>query len=210
VVTAQRAKPSCTPLESGDRLKRDEFERRYSERPDIKKAELVEGVVYVASPVRIPEHAEPHAHVVFWLGSYVARHPECRFADNGTVRLDDENELQPYAMLFRAKASGGQASIDDDGFLEGAPELIVEVAASSAAYDLGPKKEAYRRNGVREYVVWQILEGRIDWFQLTDSDFERVEPDATGVIESSVFAALRLNVPAMLQGDLAAVAGSIG
>ena len=32
------------PLESGDHLTRHEFERRYQARPDIKKAELIEGV----------------------------------------------------------------------------------------------------------------------------------------------------------------------
>jgi len=39
-------------LESGDHLTHEEFHRRYLERPDIKKAELVEGVVYVSSPGR--------------------------------------------------------------------------------------------------------------------------------------------------------------
>ena len=59
MTTAERSAPVCIPLESGDRLTRAEFERRYSARPDIKKAELIEGVVYVATPVRIEEHARP-------------------------------------------------------------------------------------------------------------------------------------------------------
>ncbi|MGE0599404.1 MAG: Uma2 family endonuclease [Dehalococcoidia bacterium] len=203
--TAVRELPTCTPLESGDRLNRAEFERRCSERPDIKKAELVEGVVYVASPVRIPEHAEPHGFMVFWLNAYRARHPEYRVADNGTVRLDDQNEPQPDVMMFRT----GPGRIDSDGYLAGAPELAVEIAASSASYDLGPKMEAYRRNGVREYVVWQILEHRIDWFRLVDDSFVAVHP-AGGNIESAEFPGLRLNVDAMLAGDLAAVQAALG
>lgn len=86
--------------------------------------------------------------------------------------------------------------------------MAAEVSASSASYDLGPKKEAYRRTGVREYIVWQILEERIDWFRLVDGAYEPVAP-ADGVIESSEFPGLRLNVAAMLAGDLAAVQAAL-
>jgi len=165
-------------------------------------------VVYVASPVRIPQHAEPHGDVVFWLKAYQLLHRDCRVADNGTVRLDEQNEPQPDVMLFRRPERGGQAVVDDDGYLEGAPELVAEVSASSASYDLGPKMEAYRRNGVREYVVWQILEERIDWFRLTDGKYEPVAPTG-GVIESVEFPGLRLDVSAMLAGDLAAVQAAL-
>lgn len=40
------SKPSI-PLENGDRLSRFEFEHRYQAMPELKKAELVEGVVYI-------------------------------------------------------------------------------------------------------------------------------------------------------------------
>lgn len=204
MTTIVRRTTTCLPLESGDRLTRDEFERRYETRPDIKKAELVEGVVYVASPVRIPQHAEPHGDMVFWLKAYQALYPECRVADNGTVRLDEENEPQPDVMMFRNRPG----RIDDDDYLAGAPELVVEVSASSASYDLGPKMEAYRRNGVREYVVWQILEERIDWFRLTGGGYETVAPK-DGVLESAEFPGLRLNVVAMMAGDLAGVQAAL-
>lgn len=207
---AERTTPRCLPLESGDRLTRAEFERRYSTRADIKKAELIEGVVYVSSPVRIPEHAEPHGHVVTWLGVYVARHPEARLADNGTVRLDADNEPQPDVMLFRRSEAGGQAVIDEDGYLEGAPELVVEIAASSASHDLGAKMNVYRRNGVREYIVWQILEARIDWFELVEGVYEAKRANSAGVFESAVFPGLRLDGAAMLRGDLAAVLKGLG
>lgn len=210
MTTVERPKASGLPLESGDRLTRDEFERRYCTRPDIKKAELIEGVVYVASPVRITEHAEPHAFMAFWLGSYVANHPECRIADNGTVRLDPDNEPQPDVMMFVDPSAGGQARLGSDGYLEGAPELVVEISASSASYDLGAKMDAYRRNGVREYIVWQILEERIDWFRLEGGSFQAVKPNSAGTIESAVFPGLRLDVPAMLAANLKAVAAALG
>ncbi|MBI2765678.1 MAG: Uma2 family endonuclease [Chloroflexi bacterium] len=193
------------PLESGDRLTRGEFERRYTCRPDIKKAELIEGVVYVASPVRIRKHARPHIRMAAWLVVYESRTPGTISADNGTVRLDLDNEPQPDAFLAWDEEHGGEARLDDNDYLDGAPELVVEVAASSAAYDLHDKLRAYRRNGVREYIVWQILEERIDWFELKDGEYAAVAPDERGVIESKVFPGLRLAVAEMLAGNIGAV-----
>jgi Uma2 family endonuclease len=191
-------------LESGDRLTREEFHRRYSACPDIKKAELVEGVVYVASPIRFDRHAQKHFLVVTWLGTYVALTPGVEpGGDNGTIFLDDGNEVQPDAFLWRPEPGGPR--LTDDGYIEGAPQLIVEVSASSVSYDLHDKLEAYRRNRVREYVVWRTLDAAIDWFRLRDGAYVRIEPDADGVIESEQFPGLRLHVPSMLAGDLAAV-----
>lgn len=141
---------------------------------------------------------------------YRAKNPTVRVADNGTVRLDADNEPQPDAMLFLNADRGGQSVIDDDGYLQGAPELVVEVSASSASLDLGAKMNVYRRNGVREYVVWQIMEERIDWFRLVEGVYEPVAPNAQGIVESAVFPGLRLDVAAMLRGDLAAVLAALG
>jgi Uma2 family endonuclease len=190
-------------LESGDHLTREEFHRRYLARPDIKKAELVEGVVYVASPIRIDRYAEPTGAVLLWLGTYAYQIPGLRFGDNGTAYLDGGNEVQPDAFLWRPEPGG--ARLTEDGYFEGAPQLIVEVAASSVSYDLHDKKEAYRRNGVREYVVWRVLDRAIDWFRLHDGQYFLVEPAADGMVESSEFPGLRLHVESMLDGDLTAV-----
>jgi len=190
-------------LESGDRLAREEFHRRYCARPDINRAELVEGVVYVVSPLRFDLHAEPHAGAVTWLGTYAATTPGVRLGDNATVYLDAENEVQPDAILWREEAGG--PLITADHYIEGSPQLVVEVAASSASYDLHDKLEAYRRNGVREYVVWRVLDEAIDWFRLYEGEYVRVEPDARGVIESEAFPGLRLDVAKLVAGDLAGV-----
>lgn len=204
---AEKPTGKCIPLESGDRLTRAEFERRYSARPDIKKAELIEGVVYVASPVHFEEHAEPHGFMLHWLWTYRLRHPGVRVGDNGTVRLDRDNEAQPDAFMFK---EGGRAGRTSDDYLEGAPELVAEIAASSAAHDMNAKMHIYRRNGVREYVVWQIYDERVDWFRLNaDGVYEPAMPGEGGIIDSEVFPGLRLDVPALLRGDLAAVIAAI-
>ena len=190
-------------LESGDRLTRCEFERRYAARPDIRKAELIEGVVYVASPARATSHGGPHAAVHVLLGTYAAFTPGTLHLDNATVRLDLDNEFQPDAALLVRSESGGQSRISDDDYIEGAPELVVEVAASSASHDMHDKLNVYRRNGVREYLVWRTLDERIDGFELVDDEYRPLLADDTGVIRSKVFPGLRIDIDALLGGDVA-------
>jgi Uma2 family endonuclease len=207
MATAPNLYPS---LENGDRLTREEFHRRYQMRPDIRKAELVRGVVYVASPTRLGAHADPHSLVALWLRAYEATTPGVRVGVEGTVYLADDDEVQPDAFMFWLPPRGSRARETADDYVEGAPDLVVEIAASSASYDLHDKKEAYRRAGVREYVPWRVLDGAIDWFRLQDGAFIPVAPDANGIIESAVFPGLRLGVAAMLAGDTAAVLAALG
>ncbi len=138
------------PLQNGDRLMRYEFERRYRAMPHLKKAELIEGVVYMSSPVRHQSHGRPHAQIMGWLAAYYAAVPGLDLSDNSTVRLDMDNEVQPDALLRLEAEVGGQSRIGDDDYLEGTPELIVEIAASRATYDLHDKLHVYRRSGGQE------------------------------------------------------------
>lgn len=190
------------PLENGDRLTRAEFERRYSSMPNLKKAELIEGVVYMGSPVRVI-HGQPHAQVMTWLGTYWIATPGIALLDNTTVRLDADNEPQPDALLRIEK--GGQTTISEDGYLEGAPEFIAEIAASSASYDLRDKLRVYRRNQVQEYLIWQVNEQKIDWFRLREGEYIALPSDATGTIKSEIFPGLWLAVPALIAGNLVEV-----
>lgn len=191
-----------TVLENGDRLTRQEFERRYQALPQIKKAELIEGVVYVPSPLRFEKHAKPHACIIGWLALYSAATPGVDLADNATVRLDWDNEPQPDALLRIATEKGGQSHINEDDYVEGASESIAEIASSSASYDLHDKLTAYRRNGVQEYIVWQIYDQKLDWFSLQNGQYVNLVPDQEGVIRSQVFPGLNLPVEALLSGNL--------
>ena len=155
---ASQSPPKLLPLENGDHLSRHEFERRYAGMPHLKKAELIEGVVYVPAALRYRRHGKPHSDIMGWLATYAAFTPGTEAADNTTVRLDLDNEPQPDALLRIDEACGGQSRISDDDYVECAPELVVEIAASSAAYDLYEKKTVYRRNRVQEYIVWQVSE----------------------------------------------------
>jgi Uma2 family endonuclease len=192
-------------LEPGDCMTREEFHRRYLANPRIKKAELIDGVVYVPSPLRGDYHGEPHGLVMFWLGYYVMLVPDLHCMDNTTLLLDGGVEVQPDAMLWQPRTGGPY--LNDDGYVEGPPQLIVEVANSSVSYDLHQKKEAFRRNGVAEYVVWRVRDEAIDWFRLVDGQYIAIEPDAEGVVESEQFPGLRLHILSMLDGNRATLVG---
>lgn len=196
---------SIPPLENGDQLTREEFERRYEAMPHLSKAELIEGVVYVPSPVRHRHHGQPHIFLSGWLVQYQAGTPGVEASDNSTIRLDLDNEPQPDALLFIAPECGGQIRLGEDGYIEGAPELVIEVASSSASYDLHAKLHVYRRNGVREYLVWRVLDQEIDWFVLHAGQYQRLPRDANGVYRSEVFPGLWLDTAALLRGELASV-----
>ncbi len=191
------------PLENGDKLTRWEFERRYQAMPHLKKAELIEGIVYMASPLRFESHAEPHGNIIGWLALYKAATPGVRLGDNATVRLDIDNEPQPDALLRIEK--GGQSTISQDDYVEGAPELIVEIAASSASYDVHQKLNVYRRNQVQEYLVWRFYEQEFDWFRLQAGEYIKLEPDSDGIMRSQIFPGLWLDKNALLMGDLGKV-----
>ena len=189
-------------LENGDLLSRAEFERRYQRMPSLKKAELIEGIVYIASPLRFESHAEPHANLMGCLWNYKIATPGVRLGDNPTVRLDLDNEPQPDVVLLIDSNCGGQSRLDNEGYIEGAPELVVEIAASTASIDLRDKKRVYRRNGVKEYLVWQVSNQRFDWFSWQEGEYISVEPDAQGIIRSQVFPGLWLAIAALLGGNM--------
>lgn len=196
-------------LENGDVLHAREFLRRFERMPDVKKAELIEGIVYMGSPVSV-KHAEADSLIQGWLLAYAAKNKQVRVAANVTVQMDPENTVQPDALLRLLPEHGGECRPGDKGYLRGAPELIVEIAASSASVDLHDKRRAYERNGVKEYLVWRVLEGQLDWFRLEGDEYVKLAPDADGMMRSNVFPILNLNVPALLAGDAAELLAALG
>jgi Uma2 family endonuclease len=197
------------PLENGDRLTRAEFERRYDAMPHLKKAELIEGEVHMPSPVRHGQHSYPHLLLGTLLGMYLIETPGVEGGDNGSIRLDVDNEPQPDAHLIIRPERGGQARISEDDYIEGAPELVAEVASSSASYDLGKKLDVYRRCGVREYVVWRVLDRQVDWFVNREGRFEPLAASGDGILRSTVFPGLWLDPSALVQGEVASVKATL-
>jgi Uma2 family endonuclease len=187
------------PLEPGDTLTRAEFERRYDAMPHLKKAELIEGVVHLPSPVRLNRHGSAQASLIGWLWVYWAHTPGIQVADNSFIRLDLDNMPQPDATMLIDPVCGGQARISADDYVELGPEWLGEASASSASIDLHAKSRLYQRNKVREYLVWRVLDQEIDWFALRQDRFERLPVSAAGIYQSEVFPGLWLHAQAMIR-----------
>ena len=186
------SKGAIPPLKDGDRLTREEFERRYDAMSNVRKAELIDGVVHVPSPVRQRRHSAPQFTLIGWLFNYRARTPGLEGGDNPSLRLDLGSMPQPDCLLFISPEYGGQAKIDEDDYLSGGPYLVAEIAASSAHHDVNVKFELYKRHGVREYLVWRVIDREIDWFVLREGQFEKLSPDNDGILRSTIFPGLWL------------------
>lgn len=200
--------PSGSPvlprLENGDHLDRAEFLRRYDAMPDLKKAELIEGIVYLGSPVHLEGHGSPHADLIGWLGVYRAATVGLAVADNTTTLLDLDNTPQPDGSLTIKPEFGGRTKREGD-YISGGPELVAEVSGSSASIDLNSKFRLYRRNGVLEYVVWRVYERQIDWYRLKAGEYEPLAPGSDGILRSETFPGLWLDPAALIAGNLARV-----
>ena len=192
----------CETLESGDRLSLDEFLLRWEALPNLKNAELIEGRVYVGSPIKA-EHGDHENLVALWLGTYALHTPGVVASNNPTTIMLGSSP-QPDGLLRIKQEHGGQARVKD-GYLHGAPELIAEISLSSAAYDLFEKKDLYARAGVREYVVLVLREREVRWFISREGALEAAPLPEEGIYRSSVFPGLWLDARAAITGDAARV-----
>ena len=188
------------PLEAGDHVDQPTFHERYKAMPSAFRAELIAGVVIVPSPLS-PGHGFYHALVMGWLVNYGIATPGTKAGDNMTTILGETSEPQPDGALIIDPASGGQTGLSEDGYLAGPPELIVEVASSSASMDLHAKRRDYEQAGVLEYVVVVLRQGVIRWFVLQDGTYQELSADAGGIFRSRVFPGLWLHANALLQLD---------
>jgi len=194
---AERAIP---PLRAGQRLTVREFMRRWEAMPEIKFAELIDGVVYMPSPVT-SEHGSTELGTVTWLGMYVASTPGCAGGSQATW-LMLESVPQPDSYLWIRPECGGQSTIVGK-YHAGAPELAAEVCLTSAAYDLGVKKALYQKAGVREYIAFLVEEQEVRWHRLVNGEFELCRPNSQGIFRSREFPGLWLDAPALWKDDLA-------
>ncbi len=198
-------RPAPPPLRDGDRLTREEFERRYDAMPEVRKAELIEGVVHMPSPVRQDQHGGPHFQAVTWLGVYAAATPGVEGGDNSSLRLEGESMPQSDVALLIQPSRRGRTRLSEDGFIVGGPELITEVAATSAWLDRGAKFRLYRDNGVQEYLIWLVLQDRVEWFALDGGEYAPLPPSEDGILRSRVFPGLWLDGDALARRDMARV-----
>lgn len=191
--------PAVTDLLiTGQQMDRTEFIRRWEALPDIKNAELIEGIVYVSSPVSL-EHGDLTARVSGIFSTYKYATPGCQVSDNATWYMLD-NAPQPDVHLRIRPECGGQ-STEERNKLFGAPELAVEVSFTSTEIDFGPKLALYQRAGVQEYVTIETLNRRLIWRMLVEGSYSTLASDPDGIIRSRVFPGLWLHVDGFWKDD---------
>jgi len=196
------------PLEQGDRLDRETFHVRYCAMPPHTRAELIDGVVIMPSPL-FPPHSRADVQSTLWLYRYSEATPGVTLLTNVTTLLGEATEVQPDLCLTVASSCGGQSRVEEHRGVIGAPELVMEIASSSAAYDLHLKRDLYERAGVREYVVTLIREARVLWLARRGERFAELAPGADGLYRSEVFPGLWLDAAALLRQDTSAVRAAL-
>jgi Uma2 family endonuclease len=192
MLASPQSRQAAVWLENGYRLTTAEFLGRWEALPQIKCAELIEGTVYIPSPLRADSHAEPGALMHLWLGYYASQTAGVKLYANPTLILDRENTPQPDSVLCRIPSKGGR-----DGDLTGSPEMVCEVSSSSASLDMNAKFAVYRRSGIQEYLVWLTGERRVCWFVLEGEEYIPLV-EKSGLLKSRVFPGLTLEVKALL------------
>jgi len=186
------------PLAAGDRLNREDFLRIWEAHPEIKRAELIGGIVYMSSPLSV-NHGDMDLDVAGWIALYKAWTPGTAGGSNTTSYIRDDI-LQPDANLRILPEFGGGSWVEDH-YIAGAPELVAEVCRSSAAYDLHQKLDVYQDAGIPEYLAVLMYEREIRWHMLVNGVYQLMPPDGDGIWRSKVFPGLWLDGAALLAGD---------
>jgi len=190
---------SLPPLVPGQRLDRVTFHERYAAMPSNVRAELVGGVVYMGSPLWY-RHGGYDQLIAGWIVYYQMFTPGTDGASNTTTVFEDYGEHQPDQSLWITEDRGGRSRLVE-GFIEGPPELVVEVGYSSRNFDLGPKKADYQRAGVAEYLFIGVDPEVIRWFGLRDGRYVDLAAGGDGLYRSEVFPGLWLDSRALFAKD---------
>ncbi|HEY9870195.1 MAG TPA: Uma2 family endonuclease [Candidatus Obscuribacterales bacterium] len=193
-------------LYNGDRITQKEYHRIYCQMPEDYRAELIGGIVFEPSPATY-FHGSHLSHLAYLLESYSVATPGTGVAGDATLILSDEDEPQPDLMLRISEEHGGQSRISKDGYVEGAPELVAEIAYSSRAIDLHLKRERYALAGVIEYLVVCLEPERIYWFDLRSGT--ELQSDRKGIIRSQTFPGLWIHEDGLLKLDRDATSNAL-
>ena len=167
--------------------------------PPGTRAELINGVVFMPSPVG-PQHGRAHVPALVWLSYYEEHTPGVEVLDNTSTALGPRSEPQPDALLRILPEYGGRTQTERR-FVRGVPEMVVEVSHTTRYNDLGPKLDDYERAGVLEYVVRALEPDEVLWHVLEEGRLVVMPPDADGWYRSRAFPGLWLDPVALLARD---------
>jgi Uma2 family endonuclease len=189
-------------LVTGDRMSLEEFLCLWEELPDLKNAELIDGVVYVPSPLRL-DHTDRDSRIIWWLKQYEDATPGCHSGNNVTWFMLG-SAPQPDAFLRILPEHGGQSLKEkrkEKHYATGAPELAVEICLTSTEIDFGAKLRLYQRAGVREYITIEDFHNRLVWRLLENGVYVDQPVPADGIYRSHIFPGLWLDIAAFWADD---------
>lgn len=137
--------------------------------PDELRCELIDGVVYDMSPAPTLEHQEAIGALFAELRAAFKNRgggdgpPDCRlFVAPVDVILFEDSVVQPDIAVVC-----DPAKLADHRFIQGAPDLVVEVLSpSTAAKDLKQKRELYQRAGIPEYLAVHPIDHVAHYYRL--------------------------------------------
>jgi hypothetical protein len=197
------------PLADGQLVSLEEFEQRFDATPDLKHAELLDGVAYLRHDGRAFA-GSCRAALIGWLGVYSASTRFLLPGAHGHVALDDRNELQPDAILAVRPEAGGTVVLDATGVVRSAPDFAADVFTTTNATLLPKRIAAHERGGTLEYLVWYAEHKCVDWLVRERGEFVAMNPDpADGLLKSVAFPGLWLDATALLNGDLDTVLAAL-
>ena len=195
------------PLCEGEQLTRGEFMRRWEAMPDLKFAELIDGIVHMPSPLA-DIHSDFQIRISVWLAQYAMATVGCAVRANGTCLMSKRNVPQPDLALKILAEYGGQSWMEGE-YPGGAPELIVEISHTTGARDSGVKQRLYERSGVLEYLIVKSKKRQLVWHELVEGKYREIQPGADGLFRSRVFPGLWLNAEALWNCDYAALSTAV-
>ncbi len=175
--------------------------------PDLKFAELIDGIVHMPSPLS-DIHSDFHIRVSLWLGYYLMATPGCALRSSGTWLMSKDSVPQPDLALRILAERGGQSRLEGE-YPAGAPELIVEVSHTTSSRDSGVKLRLYERSGVREYLMVRPKKKQVIWRELVEGAYREMVAGQDGILRSRVFPGLWLDTAALWNGDFAGLSAAV-
>jgi len=165
------------PTPTADRPELDRPEKArytyddYQQLPEGAPYELINGHLLMS-----PSPSVQHQRLVFRLGSDLNEHIQA-VGKGGEVllspmdvHLSDDTVVQPDVLYV----SPARSDRIDEQEINGAPDLVIEVASPSTSHlDAFDKKQLYEAHGVREYWIVDPDTETVEVYQNTDDGFRQ-------------------------------------
>jgi Uma2 family endonuclease len=152
--------------------------------PEGLKADLIDGVIHVASPDNLK-----HYEIDFWLAEIIARFLRKRkikgrvFGWRIAFRLDDENGPEPDLAYVGPE----RTHLIRATHVKGPPDWALEIVSpSSVERDYTQKHDQYERFGVPEYWIIDPVEERMTCYRLGKNGKYKEIRSREGKIHSQV------------------------